>query len=314
MDFGGWSGHNKRMNEARLLQRYAWLSIATAVCTIGLKMGAYWLTGSVGLLSDALESLVNLVTAVFALMILTIAARPPDSEHEYGHTKAEYFSSGFEGALILFAALMIILSAGQRLLNPQPLEQVGFGLAVSTVAAVLNGLTGWLLIRAGQQHNSITLTANGRHLMTDVWTTVGVLIGVALVALTDWLWLDPVIAILVAVQIMVTGVKLLRQSVGGLMDEALPAEEVGQITAVLESYASDGVQYHALRTRRSGAQRFISVHVQVPGAWSVQKGHDLAEQMEADLRQTISPLSVFIHMEPKEDPASWNDVQLNRTV
>ena len=302
------------MHDRHDLTRFAWLSIATAVLTIGLKAAAYWLTGSVGLLSDALESGVNLITAVFALIILTIAAQPPDAEHEYGHSKAEYFAGGIEGSLILFAALAIGFTAVQRLLNPQPLEQVGIGLFVSVLAALGNGLTALVLLRVGRQHNSLTLTANASHLLTDVWTSVGVIVGVLAVTWTGWQWLDPLLALLVALHIVRTGVLLVKTAVNGLMDRSLPAAEVAKVRAVLDGYCSEEVQYHALRTRESGAYRFVSVHVQVPGAWTVQRGHTLLEAIERDLRQAVAPVSVFTHLEPVEDPVSWEDITLHRDV
>ncbi|MEJ2747253.1 MAG: cation diffusion facilitator family transporter [Anaerolineae bacterium] len=301
------------MYERKQLTRYAWLSIGTAVLTIGLKVTAYLLTGSVGLLSDALESGVNLAAALFALVALTIAAHPPDEEHAYGHAKAEYFSGGAEGMMILFAAGTIAYSAVPRLLKPQPLEQVGIGLLVSLVAAAANFGTAQILLRAGRRHNSITLTADSRHLMTDVWTSGGVLVGVGAVALTGWQILDPLIALAVAAQIVYSGVKLVRQAVLGLMDTALPPEEMEKATAVLTRYHDEnGITYHALRSRESGAQRFISVHVQVPGAWSVQQGHTLLEELERDLRQAVPLASIFTHLEPAEDPASWDDIELQR--
>lgn len=301
------------MQERKQLTRYAWLSIGTAVLTIGLKVTAYLLTGSVGLLSDALESGVNLAAAIFALIALTIAALPPDEEHAYGHAKAEYFAGGAEGTMILFAAGTIVYSAVPRLFNPQPLEQLGVGLAVSLAAAAANFVVARILLRAGRQHNSITLTADAHHLMTDVWTSGGVLIGVGAVALTGWQILDPIIAMAVAAQIVYAGVKLVRQAVLGLMDTALPAEELEKVTAVLDHYHQEkGVTHHALRSRESGAQRFISVHVQVPGGWSVQKGHMLLEELERDLRQAVPLASVFTHLEPIEDPVSWEDIELQR--
>ncbi len=306
----GW--HNGRMEERQKLTRYAWLSILTAVFTITLKATAYWLTGSVGLLSDALESGVNLATAVFALLILTIAARPPDEEHAYGHSKAEYFAGGVEGGLIMAAALIIAVTAVPRLINPQPLEQLGLGLVVSVVAAAANGLTAFILLRAGRHYRSLTLTADGRHLLTDVWTTGGVLLGLAVVAFTGWLRLDAVIALAVAAQITYTGFGLLREAVNGLMDVALPEEEVAEVTAVLDSFRERGIQYHALRTRRSGAQRFASVHIQVPGDWSVQAGHTLLEEIECELHGRLAPITIITHLEPLEDPVSWEDIPLNR--
>jgi len=294
------------------LTRFAWLSILTAVFTIGLKVVAYQLTGSVGLLSDALESGVNLFTAVFALVTLAIAARPPDADHTFGHSKAEYFSSGVEGSLILLAALLIGLTAVQRLFNPVPLQMLGVGLIVSFVAALSNGATGMILLRAGKQYRSVTLSANGRHLLTDVWTTFGVLLGLTAVVLTGWVWLDALIAILVALHIAGTGVKVVKEAVNGLMDSALPDAEVAQVEAILDRYQNESVQYHALRTRRAGAQRFVTVHIQVPGHWSVQQGHSLLERIERDLYQDLSPISVITHLEPVEDPLSWADIPLNR--
>lgn len=295
------------------LKRYAWLSIAAALLTIALKAGAFFITGSVGLLADALESGVNLVTAVFALIILGIAAQPPDEEHAYGHSKAEYFAGGAEGTLIFIAAVTIGLAAVSRLANPQPLEQVGLGLTISVVAAVLNLAVARILLRAGRQYRSLTLEADARHLMTDVWTTAGVLVGIVAVSLTGWAILDPLIALLVAAQILVSGFRLVRESVYGLMDTALPAVEVREIIAILDSYAVDGVRYHALRTRQAGAQRFMSVHIQVPGAWTVQEGHSLLEDIERDVRESLAPISVFTHLEPLEDPRSWDDIAINRS-
>lgn len=298
--------------ERKGLTKFAWLSIATALMTIGLKALAFLLTGSVGLLSDALESTVNLVAAIVALIVLTIAAQPPDEEHAYGHAKAEYFSSGVEGTLILIAALTISLSAINRLLNPQPLELLGIGIAVSVLAAALNLIVARILLRAGSQYRSVALQADAQHLMTDVWTTAGVLLGLVMVTLSDWQFLDSIIALFVAARILFSGVKLLRGSILGLMDTALPANEVSQIVQVLDKYAQSGVQYHALRTRESGAQRFMSVHIQVPGAWSVQAGHSLLEEIEKELREVLPPISVFTHLEPIEDPRSWEDISINR--
>jgi cation diffusion facilitator family transporter len=300
------------MKERRHLKRYAWLSILTALLTIGLKTTAYLFTDSVGLLSDALESVVNLAAAVLALITLTVAAQPPDQEHAYGHDKAEYFSGGVEGTLILIAALTIAVSAVQRLYNPQPLEQVGVGLIISAIATLCNLLTARVLLHAGEQYSSVTLTANARHLMTDVWTTGGVLLGVGVVWLTGWTILDPLIALAVAAQIVYWGIKLVRQSVHGLMDTALPEEEMAQVEAVLARYLERGVAYHALRSRQSGSRRFVSVHIQVPGNWKVQKGHALLEEIERDLRQALPLISVFTHLEPIEDPASWQDIPLVR--
>lgn len=294
------------------LKRYAWLSIAAALATIALKTAAWWLTGSVGLLSDALESGVNLAGALMALAMLTVAAQPPDDDHAYGHGKAEYFASGFEGFLILAAAVGIGVAAVDRLLHPQPIEQVGIGLAVSVLASLINLGTARVLLAAGREHRSITLEADAHHLMTDVWTSAGVLVGVGAVALTGWLWLDPVLALLVAANIVWTGWQLLRRSTAGLMDAALPPEQHAAVVAVLDGYRAQGIDYHALRSRQAGARCFVTVHVLVPGAWSVQRGHDLLEEIEADIRRAIPHASVFTHLEPIEDPVSGHDIELDR--
>jgi cation diffusion facilitator family transporter len=294
------------------LTGFAWLSVAAAVVTIGLKTAAYLLTNSVGLLSDALESLVNLAGALMALAMLTIAARPADEEHAYGHTKAEYFSSGVEGTLIVVAAVSIGVAAVDRLITPKPLEQIGLGLGVSVAASLLNLGVALVLLRAAKQFGSITLEANARHLMTDVWTSAGVLVGVAAVWLSGWERIDPIVALVVAGNIVRTGVRIVRDSVSGLMDRALPVEEQNLIRAVLEPYKGAGVQFHALRTRRSGARRFLSLHVLVPGTWSVQRGHELLERIEADLRRGLPGATVFTHMESLEDVTSWDDTLLDR--
>lgn len=293
------------------LTRYAWLSIVVAVLTIGLKAGAYLLTGSVGLLSDALESIVNLVGALMALAMLTIAARPADESHAYGHSKAEYFSSGVEGTLILIAALSIGVTAIERLISPRPLEQIGLGLAVSVVASLANLGVAMILMRAGKRYSSITLQANSRHLMTDVWTSGAVLVGVGLVALTGWQHLDPIVALLVAANIVWSGAGILRSSISGLMDVSLPADEQETIRKVLEVHRQAGVEYHALRTRQSGAVKFVSLHVLVPGNWSVHRGHQLLEQIEADVTGALPNVMVFAHLESLNDPSAWDDVPLN---
>ena len=294
------------------LTRYAWLSVATAVGVIVLKVAAYLLTGSMGFLSDALESGANIIAAIITLVALLVAARPPDKEHAYGHSKAEYLSSGAEGALILLAAGFIAWQAILRLLNPEPLAQVGLGILVSAVAAVANFSVARILLKAGREHRSDALTADAHHLLTDVWTSIGVIVGVALVSLTGWLWLDPVVALIVAIQILLTGYKLVRNAANGLMDAGLPDEEVARIKVILEGFGEEGVRYHALRTRSSGAQRFVSMHIQVPGDWSVQRGHELLEEIEREIRNELSPVNVITHIEPVEDPASWKDAPLNR--
>ena len=294
------------------LTRFAWLSIAAACATILLKGWAYLLTGSVGLLSDALESFVNLAGALMALAMLTVAARPPDEDHAYGHGKAEYFSVGLEGALILIAAISIAVAAVGRLLHPRPLEQVGVGLAVSIVASAINFAVAVVLMRAARTHRSATLEADAHHLMTDVWTSAGVIVGVGAVALTGWLWLDPAVALAVAANIVWTGSRIMVKSVSGLMDAALPEDDQKVLRALLDRYVEDGIEYHALRTRQSGARRFVSLHVLVPPEWSVQQGHDTLERIEADIRRALPPVTVFTHLEPLGDPAAMSDQDLHR--
>ena len=291
------------------LTRFAWLSIAAAILTIALKAIAYLLTGSVGLLSDAMESFVNLVGAIMALAMLTIAARPADADHAYGHSKAEYFSSGVEGTLILLAAVSIVAAAIPRLIDPKPLEQVGIGLGVSVAASLVNLLVARVLLRAGKRHHSITLEANARHLMTDVWTSGGVLAGVGAVALTGWVRLDPVVACLVAANIVWSGVGIVRKSVSGLMDTALPIEDQNKIQKILEPYVRSGIQYHALRTRQSGARQFVSFHVLVPSLWTVERGHQLLEDIETDIHRILPGATVFTHLESLNDPASGDDTK-----
>jgi cation diffusion facilitator family transporter len=298
--------------KSKPLTHFAWLSVAAAVLTISLKGIAYLLTGSVGLLSDALESIVNLAGALMALGMLTIAARPADEDHAYGHSKAEYFASGVEGMLILVAALGIAATAIPRLIAPRPLEQVGLGLAVSVVASIINLFVSIVLSKAGKKNNSITLEADAQHLMTDVWTSAGVLIGVGTVSMTGWERLDPIIAILVAVNIVWSGVRIIRKSAFGLMDTALSIEEQNTIHNTLEHYIQRGVQYHALRTRQSGVRKFVSLHVLVPGEWTVHKSHQLLENIEADIRKVIPGVTVFTHLESLDDPASWDDMYLDR--
>jgi cation diffusion facilitator family transporter len=294
------------------LTRFAWLSIAAAVITIALKAIAYFLTGSIGLLSDALESLVNLVGALMALAMLTIAARPADEDHTYGHSKAEYFSSGVEGTLILIAAASIVVAAIPRLITPKPLEQVGLGIAVSIAASLVNLIVALIILRASKKYGSITLEANAHHLMTDVWTSVGVLAGVGAVALTGWERLDPIVAFLVAANIIWSGVRIVRMSALGLMDTSLSSEEVNLIRNALNPYMKNQVEYHALRTRQSGSRRFVSVHIIVPGEWTVQRGHRLLETIEADIRGVLPSVTVFTHLESLNDPASWEDTDLDR--
>lgn len=295
------------------LTKFAWLSIAAAVLTICLKGAAYFFTGSVGLLSDALESLINLAAAVVALLMLRAAATPPDDDHAFGHDKAEYFASGIEGTLILIASASIVYAAITRLLAPQPLEQVGVGLMISAVATVINLIVGRILVRAGRNHQSITLEADGKHLLTDVWTSVGVIIAVLAVAWTGWLVLDPLITIFVAANIAWTGVQLMRRSAHGLMDAVIEPAEKAAVVRILEKYSkSEGIDFHALRTRQSGMRRFVSVHILVPGDWTVHEGHELLEKIEADIRGAVSGAIIFTHLESLDDPASWDDLELDR--
>lgn len=291
---------------------YALLSIGAAVLTIALKFGAYLMTGSVGLLSDALESGVNLVTAVVALWAVTYAARPPDEKHAFGHTKAEYFSSGVEGALILVAAASIAVAAWQRLFNPQPLEQIGLGLGLSLVATAVNGGVALVLLRAGRRLRSVTLRADAHHLLTDVWTSAGVVVGVLLVNVTGWLVLDPIVALFVAANIVWAGFRLLGETGSGLLDSSLPATEQRIILDIFAPYEQKGIVFHALRTRVAGSRRFVSFHVLVPGEWTVQRGHELCEEIELAIIKALPGSHLMTHLEPLEDPLSWADRDLDR--
>lgn len=294
------------------LARFAWLSIGVAVLTIGLKVLAWRLTGSVGLLSDALESLVNLVAALLTLWMLTLAARPPDELHAYGYGKAEYFASGAEGALILLAAAAIGWAAIGRLRAPEAIDRVGLGLVVSTLASLLNLAAARVLSAAGRRHGSIALEADAQHLMTDVWTSAGVIAGIGAVALTGRLWLDPVVALLVAANIVRTGLDVVRRSALGLLDRALDAPLREALRRVLARHEGGEVRFHALRTRQGGGRRFVSLHVLVPGEWTVQRGHDLLERIEGEIREAVPGAAVFTHLEAVEDPASWQDESLDR--
>ncbi len=302
------------MQPTRDLARFARLSIAAAIVTIGLKVAAWRLTGSVGLLSDALESLVNLAAAVMTLAMVTVAARPPDEEHAFGYGKAEYVSSGTEGTLIVVAAAGIVWTAVGRLVHPEPVEQVGLGLGLSIAASAVNLGVARVLIAAGRRRASIALEADGHHLMTDVWTSVGVIAGIAAVAATGWNRLDPIIAIAVAIQIVWSGVTLIRRSWLGLLDRALPPADVAALRAALDRHASPEVRFHAVRTRQAGARRFVSMHVLVPGEWTVTHGHALLEQIEDDVRAALPGAHVDTHLEALEDPASFADQDLDRVL
>ncbi|WP_277451901.1 cation diffusion facilitator family transporter [Janibacter sp. DB-40] len=289
------------------LEKFAWLSIAAAVATIVLKTGAWWITDSVGLLADAAESIVNLVAAVAALIALRVAGRVADDDHHFGHSKAEYFSAAIEGGMIFVAAAFIIWQAISRLLEPRPIDQVGLGLAISVVASVINGAVAFLLIRAGRQHRSITLRADGQHLLTDVWTSVGVLVGVGLVVVTGLEVLDPIVALLVGANILWTGWRLLNESGTGLMDAALTPQENADIADTIAAQCTDEVTVHGLRTRVAGHVSFAEFHVLVPGAWSVRRAHDIVEDIEAVIAEEHPDLRVTVHIEPSEDPRSYDD-------
>jgi cation diffusion facilitator family transporter len=294
------------------LTRFALLSLIAAVVTITLKLAAWYVTASVGLLSDALESVVNVVAAGATLWLLFLSAKPPDDRYAYGYSKAEYFASAFEGTLILAAAIIIAWTAVLRLLDPQPLEQIGIGVVVSLVATAVNLVVARYLLRAARRHNSIALEADAHHLMTDVWTSIGVVVAVIAVGFTQWNWLDPLIALAVAANIVFTGLSLLRRSAFGLMDEALPEERVRKIEEVLDRYRGQGIDFHAIRTRAAAGRSFVSMHVLVPGAWTVKEGHDLVERIEHEVATTSPGTTVFTHLEPREDPASYRDESLDR--
>ena len=309
---GAFEGAGRQAGTQRSPRFYAGLSIAAAVATIALKAAAWRLTGSVGLLSDAAESVVNLVAALLALWALTVAARPADERHTFGYSKAEYFASGAEGFLILAAAAGIAVAAWGRWSDPKPIADAWTGLAVSAVASVINGVVAVALLRAGNRLRSITLRADAHHLLTDVWTSCGVIVGIALVALTGWLRLDPLIAFAVAVNIVWTGWKLVKETGLGLLDRALPDPERQDVTKALVSFQEQGILFHAIRTRVAGRRRFVEMHVLVPGGWPVQRGHDLCEEIEAAVRRRLPDATVFTHLEPREDPVSWDDRGLDR--
>jgi cation diffusion facilitator family transporter len=286
------------------------LSIAAAVLTLCLKAAAYWLTGSVGLLSDAVESVVNLVAACTAYFSLRYAAKPVDASHTYGHEKIEFFSSGLEGVLILLAAAGIAYYAVRRLLVPEPLETLGWGLLISFAAAVINGVVGVLLLRTGRAHGSIVLEADGRHLLTDVWTSAGVLAALAVVALTRLEWLDPVIALVVACNIAWTAFDLIRRSFNGLMDHALPEAEQEAVRNAIVAHLGKDMDYHALRTRRAGSRRFADFHLLVPGRMTVKEAHACGERIEDAVRAALPGLEVSVHIEPIEERGAWEDSDL----
>lgn len=294
------------------LTKFAWLSIFTAVATISLKSIAYFLTGSVGLLSDALESLVNLVAAVIALTILKVAEQPPDEQHRYGHSKAEYFASIMEGLFIFIAAVAIIISAFYRIIHPRIIEQAFLGLGISIIASVINYVVSKKLLRVGKKYHSITLEADGHHLMTDVITSIGVIVAVFLVAVTGWQMLDPIVAILVAFNIINTGSNLIKRSILGLLDTSIPKEELDIINNILKRYERKGLRFHGLRTRQSAQRRFVDFHVLTSGDWSVRKGNDVLEDIEKEIRGSIKKVTISTHLEPVEDPRSHEDISIER--
>jgi cation diffusion facilitator family transporter len=288
------------------------LSVAAALATIALKTGAWWLTGSVGLLSDALESLVNLAGAMFALAMVTLAARPPDAAHPYGHHKAEYFSSGFEGVLIFAAALGIVWAAIDRLLAPQPVEQLGLGLVLSVASSALNGALAWSMLRTARAHRSVALEGDARHLFTDVWTSAGVVLGLLAVAATGWLWLDPVIALAVAANILREGAGLVRRAASGLLDEALEPEVLAQIERTLDEFRHEHtIRFDDLATRRAGQRRFVDLHMHMPGAWSLQRAAALRTSVEQALMAAVPGLRATIQLLPMDVEAHFDDQREN---
>lgn len=293
-------------------QKFALLSIAAALATIALKTLAWWLTDSVGLLSDALEGAVNLAGATLMLAMLAVAARPPDEDHAYGYSKAEYFASGFEGTLIVIAASLIAYAAVERLISPRPLDNISAGLFISAAASAINYAAARKLHVASTHYKSIALEADAQHLMTDVWTSIGVIIGVAGVAFTGWLWLDPLIALAVAANIVWSGAKLVKRSLLGLMDRALPEHERDALNLIFDRYRAQGIDFHALRTRQAGARSFVTMHVLVPANWSVAQGHDLAHKVEHDIRNSLPGASVLTHIEPLGYPESYRDIELDQ--
>jgi cation diffusion facilitator family transporter len=302
----------KSLDDWMTPKRMLWASVVVALITIGLKTLAWWLTDSVGLLSDAMESLVNLASAIFGLMMVTVAEMPPDEDHPYGHHKAEYFSSGFEGLLIIVAALGIVWAAGHRLLDPQPLEQVGWGLALSVGSSALNGVLSWVMFRAARQHRSLALEADARHLVTDVWTSAGVIVGIALVHLTGWLWLDALVAIAVALNILKEGAHLVWQSSQGLMDEAVEADVQQDIQKVLARfvYDIDGrevIRFDHVVTRKGGQRRFVDMHMHMPSNWSLGHAAALRSQVERALMDAVPGLRATIQLLPSDVEAHIDD-------
>ena len=289
------------------VRSYLKLSIAVALATIALKTGAWWVTDSVSLLSDALESLVNLAGAMFALTMVTVADQPPDADHPYGHHKAEYFSSGFEGVLIMVAAMAIIWAAGHRLLDPQPLEDVGLGLALSVGSSVLNGALAFAMLRKAREHRSMALEADARHLITDVWTSAGVVVGLLAVKFTGWLWLDPVVAIALALNILREGGSLVRRSADGLMDRALEPEVRAEIEKTLDVFRHQAIRFDHVTTRRAGQRRFVDLHMHMPAGWTLGRAAALRTSVEQALMSAVPGLRASIQLLPMDVEAHFDD-------
>ncbi len=302
----------KQSIQKKSLAPIVWISIIASLLTISIKSAAYFVTGSVGFLSDAMESLINLAAGIVAFIMLSIAARPPDKEHPFGHDKAEYFSSLIEGILIVIAAIGISYAAINRLYHPQPLSELNVGMLLSVIATVVNLVTARILLYYGKKHNSITLEADSQHLMTDVWTTVGIIAGIFLVKLTNWQILDPLMAIVVAISILYTGAKLIIRSTDGLMDTKLTEKELIRIKQLLDLFIEQDINYHALYTRQASSKRFISFHLLVPGDYTVYKAHELTKEIENELTKEFAYSDIFIHLEPINDPDAFDDFLIDK--
>jgi cation diffusion facilitator family transporter len=296
-----------KLKQKKSLAPIVWFSIIASILTITIKSAAYSVTGSVGFLSDAMESFINLAAGIVAFVMLTIAARPPDKEHPFGHDKAEYFSSLIEGVLIVLAAIGIVWAAINRIYHPQPLEELNIGMGLSVLATLINLATARILLFYGRKHNSITLEADSHHLMTDVWTTVGIIVGILLVKLTNWQILDPLMAIAVAISIVYTGTKLIIRSTDGLMDSRLSEKEIIIVKQILNRYKEQGTDYHALYTRQASSKRFITFHLLFPGDWTIHKAHEISKQIEKEIDEAFPYSDILIHLEPLNDPEAHND-------
>ena len=299
--------------QKKSIAHIVWFSIIASVLTISIKSTAYFITGSVGFMSDAMESFINLIAGIIAFISLTIAARPADTKHPFGHNKAEYFSSIIEGTLIVLAAVGIIYTAINRLYHPQPLEELNIGIVLSVLATLINLGTSRILLHYGKKHNSITLEADAHHLMTDVWTTVGIIVGILMVKITNWQILDPIMAIVVGISIIYTGSKLIIRSTDGLMDSKISEKELIQIRQLLDRYQTDGIEYHALYTRQAASKRFISFHLLFPGDDTVYKAHEITKLIEADIAIEFPYSDVFIHIEPLNDQDAFDDILNHET-